>query len=130
MTLLLDTHVFLWFVADDPKLPPRHRAEILDPGNAVCLSVASVWEAVVKHGLGKLTLPAPPALWMPAMRSAHGIGALPIDEDAFAALAGLPPLHRDPFDRMIVAQARHHRMTIATVDPLVMAYPVAVLPMA
>ena len=130
MRLLLDTHVFLWYISADPKLPPRFRTEIQDPANDVYLSVVSVWEAVIKHGLGKLPLPAPPASYLPQQRDAHGIATLPIDEDAMRHLAGLPPLHRDPFDRLLVAQALEHLLTVVTIDPDVASYRVPLLPTA
>jgi PIN domain nuclease of toxin-antitoxin system len=94
------------------------------------LSVASVWEAVIKYDLGKLPLPGSPADYLPQQRDAHGIASLPIDEGAMSHLAGLPPLHRDPFDRLLVAQALQQGLTIATVDPDVAAYPVPLLPTA
>ena len=128
MRLLLDTHVFLWYITADPKLPAAFRAAIQDPANEVFLSVASIWEAVIKHNLGKLPLPAPPADYLPRQRAAHGIASLPVDEGAMTPLAGLPPLHRDPFDRLLVAQAIQHGLTIVTVDPDVIAYSVPVLP--
>lgn len=130
MRLLLDTHVFLWYVTADSKLPATFLAAIRDPANEVYLSVASVWEAVIKHGLGKLPLPGPPADYLPQQRDAHGIAPLPIDEGVMPHLAALPPLHRDPFDRLLVAQALQHGMTLATVDADVIAYPVPVLPQA
>ena len=130
MKLLLDTHVFLWYISADPKLPACYQVEIQDPANEVYLSVASVWESVIKHQLGKLPLPGPPAEYLPRQRVAHGIASFPVGEEAMVSLSGLPPLHRDPFDRMIIAQAIQHGMTIATVDPDVMAYPVAILPTA
>jgi PIN domain nuclease of toxin-antitoxin system len=130
MKLLLDTHVFLWYITADPKLPAAFRAAIQDPANEVYLSVASVWEAVIKLQLGKLPLPTPPADYLPRQRSAHGIASLPIEERAMADLASLPPLHRDPFDRLLIAQAIQHRLSIATVDPAISAYPVALLPTA
>jgi PIN domain nuclease of toxin-antitoxin system len=130
MRLLLDTHVFLWYITADPRLPATFRAAIQDPANAVYLSAASVWEAVIKHGLGKLPLPAPPADYLPGQRDAHGIASLPVDEGAMPHLAALPPLHRDPFDRLLVAQALQHGLTVATVDPEVRAYPVPLLPAA
>jgi PIN domain nuclease of toxin-antitoxin system len=128
MRLLLDTHVFLWYVTADPKLPATFRVAIQDPANEVYLSVASVWEAVIKHGLGKLPMPRPPAEYLPQQRDAHGIASLPVDEGAMPPLASLPPLHRDPFDRLLVAQALQHGITVATVDPAVAAYPVPLLP--
>jgi PIN domain nuclease of toxin-antitoxin system len=126
--ILLDTHVFLWYITADPKLPAAFRAAIQDPANEVYLSAASVWEAVIKHGLGKLPLPGPPADYLPQQRDAHGIASLSVDEGAMSNLAGLPPVHRDPFDRMLVAQALQHGLTVASADPDVAAYPVPLLP--
>ena len=128
MRLLLDTHAFLWYITADPKLPATFRASIPDRANEVYLSVASVWEAVIKFQLGKLPLPAPPAEYLPQQRDLHRIASLPIDEGAMAHLAGLPPLHRDPFDRLLVAQALQHGLTLATVDPEVAEYVVPLLP--
>ena len=128
MRLLLDTHVFLWYITADTRLPASFQAAIQDPANEVFLSVVTVWEAVIKYELGKLPLPSPPADYLPRQRQAHGIAPLPIDEGAMQHLAGLPPLHRDPFDRLLIAQALQHGLTVATVDPQVSAYPVATLP--
>lgn len=128
MRLLLDTHVFLWYITADPKLPAPFQAAIQDPANEVYLSVASVWEAVIKYHLGKLPLPAPPADYLPQQRDAHGIASLPIDEGAMSHLAALPTLHRDPFDRLLVAQALQHGLTAATVDSDVAAYSISLLP--
>ena len=127
MRLLLDTHVFLWYVAGDPLLPAAFRAAIQDPANEAYLSVASVWEAVIKYGLGKLPLPAPPETYLPHQRARHFIASLLIDETTFVHLAKLPPLHRDPFDRVLIAQALQHDLIIATVDQTVRAYPVKLL---
>jgi PIN domain nuclease of toxin-antitoxin system len=125
--LLLDTHVFLWYITADPKLPASFRASSQNPANEVYLSVASVWEAVIKYHLGKLPLPAPPADFLPQERDAHGIASLPIDEGAMSHLASLPSLHRDPFDRLLVAQALQHGLTLVTVDPDIADYPVPLL---
>lgn len=127
MRLLLDTHVFLWYITADPRLSVVFRLAVQDQGNEVYLSAASVWEAVIKRGLGKLPLPAPPAEYLPRQRDAHGIAPLPIDETAMTHLASLPTLHRDPFDRILVAQALQHGMTIVTADAEVAAYPVPLL---
>jgi PIN domain nuclease of toxin-antitoxin system len=128
MRLLLDTHVFLWYVTADPKLPAAFRAAIQDPANDVYLSVASVWEAVIKQGLGKLPLPGPAADYLSQQREVHGIASLPVDEGAMRPLASLPPLHRDPFDRLLVAQALQHGLTVVTIDPAVAAYPAPQFP--
>lgn len=128
MKLLLDTHTFIWYVTADPRLPVAHLAAIRDPANEVFLSVSSVWEAVIKYSLNKLPLPGPPAEWMPEQRVAHQIAPLSVDESAMHDLAALPPIHRDPFDRMLIPQAIHHGLTLVTVDADVLAYPVPHLP--
>ena len=127
MTLLLDTHVFLWFISDNARLLGGFRDAIRDPNNSVYLSVAAVWEAIIKHGLGRLPLPAPPGDYLPQQRDRHRIVSLPIEEAALTHLAKLPPLHRDPFDRIMVAQAIQHDLTLITVDEAMRAYPVKLL---
>ncbi len=128
MRLLLDTHVFLWYISADPQLPAVFRDSIRDSGNEAHLSVASVWEAVVKYALGKLPLPAAPAEYLPQQRMAHRIAGLPVEEDALKHLAKLPLLHRDPFDRILISQALQHGLTLVTVDDAIRAYPVPTLP--
>lgn len=130
MRLLLDTHIFLWYISADPRLPAAGRDVIRDPANEVSLSVVSVWEAVIKYALGKLPLPASPAEYLPQQREAHRIASLPIEEAALVHLAGLPALHRDPFDRLLIAQALQHGLTLVTLDDAVRAYPIPLLPTA
>ena len=130
MRILLDTHVFLWYISADSQLPATLRDVIRDPVNEVYLSVASVWEAVIKYAIGKLPLQEAPAEYLPKQREAHRIAPLPVEEAAFVHLAGLPPLHRDPFDRILVAQALQHGLTLATMDDAVRVYPVPLLPIA
>jgi len=130
MRLLLDTQIFLWYLSADSRLPEIFRDAIRDPSNQVFLSVASVWEAVIKYSLGKLPLPEAAAEYLPRHRVAHQIASLAIDELAMTHLAKLPPLHRDPFDRIIIAQTLQHGMTLVTVDDAILAYPVALLPQA
>ncbi|MBY0521820.1 MAG: type II toxin-antitoxin system VapC family toxin [Gemmataceae bacterium] len=130
MRLLLDTHIFLWYITADPQLPVAFRDAIRDPVNEVYLSVASEWESVIKYALGKLPLPEAPAEYLPRQREAHRITSLPIEEAALTHLAGLAPLHRDPFDRVLVAQALQHGLTLVTVDDAVRGYPVTLLPLA
>ena len=127
MKLLLDTHVFLWFISADAQLPPEWRDRIRDPGNDVFLSVASVWEAMVKYYIGKLPLPHPPEHYLPIQRVQHQIASLPLDEASVCHLATLPSVHRDPFDRMLVCQALEHGLTVVTVDPVFRAYPAPIL---
>ena len=127
MKLLLDTQVFLWFISGDRRLPDSWRDAIRDPGNAVYLSVASVWEAVIKQQAGKLPLPEPADSLLPVQRKLHQIASLPIDESSVEHLSSLPALHRDPFDRMLVCQALAHGLTVVTVDPVFRAYPAPLL---
>jgi PIN domain nuclease of toxin-antitoxin system len=130
MMILLDTHVFLWYISADSQLPIEYRDAIRDPDNQVFLSAASVWEAVIKYALGKLPLPEAAAEYLPRQREAHRIASLPVEESALVHLARLPALHRDPFDRILIAQALQHGMKLATVDDAVRAYPVPLLPLA
>jgi PIN domain nuclease of toxin-antitoxin system len=128
MRLLLDTHVFLWYISADSRLPVLFRNAIADPANEIYLSAASVWEAVIKHALGNLPLPEPPATFLPRQPEAHQIASLPIDEAAFEHLANLPLLHRDPFDRILIAQSLQHALTVVTLDDSFRLYTVALLP--
>ncbi|MCH8042294.1 MAG: type II toxin-antitoxin system VapC family toxin [Planctomycetes bacterium] len=126
MKLLLDTHVFLWFIGGDARLSSQLGSSIRDPENDVYLSVVSVWEAIVKQQLGKLSLPEPAESYLPKQRRRHLIAPLPLDEESVAQLAGLPDHHRDPFDRMLICQATHWGLTIATEDAQIRAYPIPV----
>jgi PIN domain nuclease of toxin-antitoxin system len=126
MRLLLDTHIFLWYISGDPKLTPLARDAIRNQNNYVFLSIVSLWEAIVKHQLGKLNLPSPPEKYLPEQRERHQIASLNLDEASVIRLAQLTPLHRDPFDRMLICQAIELDMTIVTVDIAISAYPVKV----
>jgi PIN domain nuclease of toxin-antitoxin system len=121
--LLLDTCTFLW-LAGGGTLSPRAAAAVRDPANDVFLSAASVWEIVVKHSIGKLPLPEDPAQFIRTRREARGVTPLPFDEDAALQGTRLPRLHRDPFDRMLIAQAIALGLAIVTPDPLVTQYPI------
>jgi PIN domain nuclease of toxin-antitoxin system len=127
MKLLLDTHIFLWYISGDNRLPTVVKDSIRDPENEAYLSVVSVWEAIIKHQLGRLSLSQPPEIYLPEQRRRHLIASLGVDEESVARLAGLPSLHRDPFDRLLVCQAIQHDLTIATVDSAVQSYPVGIL---
>ena len=127
MRILLDTHIFLWFISGDSQLSVDVRDAICDPDNEVYLSAISVWEILVKYQLGKLPLPEHPEIYIPKQRDLHQILSLALDESSVAQLVKLPPLHRDPFDRMIVCQALQNDLTIATVDAAVRAYPVSTI---
>jgi PIN domain nuclease of toxin-antitoxin system len=127
MRLLLDTCTFLWSLEGGEALSERVRDVLADPDNDVFLSAVSAWEIAVKHALGKLPLPEPPDRYVPAQRTARGIAALALDEEAALQLARLPALHRDPFDRMLICQALAGALTIVTPDPEIARYPVKIL---
>ena len=127
MRILLDTCEFLWLVAGDARLSPPVASAVRNPQNEVFLSTVSFWEICLKHGLGKLPLPEPPSQFVPLQREKHLIAALALEEAAVAQLSGLPGLHRDPFDRILVCQAIAHGLTLASSDTLVRQYPVALL---
>jgi PIN domain nuclease of toxin-antitoxin system len=127
MRLLLDTHIFLWFISADARLPERLRESIRNPEHDVYLSAASLWEAIVKHQLGRLPLPQPPESYLPTQRARHQIASLSLDEASVRQLAKLPAIHRDPFDRMLICQALEHGLVIVTVDDVFAHYPVAVM---
>lgn len=127
MNILLDTHVFLWYISAAPQLSANYVAQLRDPANTVCLSVVSLWEALIKYQLGKLPLPQPPHLYIPSQRQQHQILSLDVDEDSLLPLASLPPLHRDPFDRLLISQALANGMTVATMDGQISQYSVPIL---
>ena len=127
MRLLLDTCTYLWIVGGSSELSSRARAAFADPANETFLSAASAWEIAVKHRLGRLPLPAPPCEFVPFQRAAHGIEPLPVDEEAALHVAKLPDLHRDPFDRLLVAQAIVGGLLLLTPDDDIRQYPARTL---
>lgn len=116
MTLLLDTHAFLWFCQDDPLLSTTAKALIEDASNRKLLSVASCWEIAIKAGLRKLKLGEPSAVYIPVALSRTGIELLPIKLAHATAVESLPPHHRDPFDRLLVAQFTIEAIPVVSVD--------------
>lgn len=127
MNLLLDTCTFLWSIAGGDEISDAARTALADPSNDVYLSSVSAWEITVKHALGRLPLPEPPERYVPSQRIARGIEPLALDEEAALHLSRLPPLHRDPFDRMLVCQALIGALTIVTPDADIARYPVRTL---
>ena len=127
MKILVDTCTFLWIASKSPRLSKTAVAIFLDRNNERYLSAASAWEIGIKHALGRLPLPARPELFVPKIREASGIVALDIDEPSALHAGKLPTLHADPFDRMLVAQAIVHGMTILTPDPEIEQYAVRVM---
>lgn len=126
MNLLLDTHVFLWLQAEPDRLG-EHLGALEDERNALILSAVSSWEMTIKYQLGKLELPEPPGRYVPDRMRAIGARPLAVEHPHALAVATLPPLHRDPFDRLLVAQAKLLDLTIATADPSVAQYPVSTM---
>lgn len=124
MRLLLDSHVVLWWAADDPQLSTEVRDEINAPANLVFLSAATVWELAIKHAAGRLEIPAD----LVSRALENGLRPLPIELEHAAEAAALPAHHRDPFDRMLVAQARRESMTLVTADGAIGRYDVPTLP--
>ncbi len=126
MKLLLDTHVFLWLHTARQRLG-AHLALLEDPHTQPLLSAVSSWEIAIKYAAGRLPLPEPPQRYVPSrMRAIEAVG-VPIEHSHALAVAALQPLHRDPFDRLLVAQARALEVPILTANPLVARYPVRTL---
>lgn len=127
MNLLLDTHILLWWLADDPLLGERHRRAIADARNRVWVSAASAWEVAIKSALGRLALPGPAAEVLPAALAENDFTPLPISVEHALRVAELPRLHADPFDRILIAQAIAETLTIVTADAVFASYPVSIL---
>ena len=127
MKLLLDTHVILWAAGEPAKLSGAARGVLLDEANSLFFSAASLWEVVIKRGLGRDDFRVDP-IRLRRLLVMNGYADLPITSDHVLALEQLPPLHRDPFDRILIAQARAEGMLLVTVDAQVAEYGEGVLP--
>jgi PIN domain nuclease of toxin-antitoxin system len=124
--VILDTHAFIWWDSEPDKLSPRARSLCEDPQNQLVLSVASLWEMQIKLQLGKLTLSSSLSSIIAAQQEANELHLLAIQPDHTYALDNLPTLHKDPFDRMIVAQAITEGLRLISHDDIVRKYPVDV----
>ena len=124
MNLLLDTHVALWAIVDAPRLPATIRALIADPGNRITVSAVSIWEIAIKSALARQGVGAMPVSAGAALTHFRNAGyaLLVIAPDHAAAVEGLPPLHGDPFDRLLIAQAFVEPLRLVTHDRAVAAY--------
>lgn len=127
MRILVDSHIFLWAITEDGRLSRTHRSHYLNSENELYLSVACVWEMLIKAGMGKLPLPKPATHYVLKQMEQNRIELLPIRPSHLAELETLPPLHRDPFDRMTVAQAKAENMAILSADSELRAYGVEIL---
>jgi PIN domain nuclease of toxin-antitoxin system len=122
MRILLDTHIFLWAITDDPRLPRHARTQYASSANNLFLSVASLWEIVLKVQLGKLVLPSPLPEYLLSQLAENEIRLLDIRAAHVFGLLDIPPLHRDPFDRLLLAQSRAEKMPILTTDEQLRQY--------
>lgn len=122
MRLLLDTHAFLWWIADDPRLSPRARSAIATRKDQCFFSLASGWEIAIKVSLHKLAFAAPVDRFIPEQLAANGFDVLPIEFAHVARVSRLPFHHRDPFDRLLIAQALGERLVIVSADPVFRRY--------
>ena len=124
MKLLLDTHTFIWWDSDPAKLSATAMALCTDPANELILSVTSLWEMQIKHQLGKLSLRLPLVDIVAHQQATNGVIVLPILPTHVFALDGLPTAHKDPFDRLLVAQANSEGATLVSADAIFKSYPV------
>ncbi len=122
MRILLDTHVFLWWVEGDRALPTKARAALADQESECLISLVSVWELAIKAGLGKLRLALPVMRYVVEHAAANGFGMLDIRMAHVGRVEMLPRHHGDPFDRLLIAQAIEEKLPIVTADPVFRKY--------
>jgi PIN domain nuclease of toxin-antitoxin system len=122
MRLLIDTHTFLWFVTSDPLLSAAALALLVDPSNEILISPASYWEVAIKVSIGKYPLTVPFDQFFTQGIDGNDISVLPLEVRHAAVLSSLPMHHKDPFDRMIVAQAMVEQVPIVSIDEALDAY--------
>lgn len=127
MRVLLDTHAFLWWVRDDGRLSGRARDALSDAGNELLFSVVSGWEIAIKAQLGKLRASRDIGAYLSEQLSINSMQVLPIYLSHTVRVADLPNHHRDPFDRLLVAQALVEDLPLVSVDPEISRYPVEVI---
>jgi PIN domain nuclease of toxin-antitoxin system len=125
MRLLLDTHAFLWFITADPRLSPTAEQMIRDGSNQAMLSVASVWEMAIKVNLGRLPIPQPLDTFIPTQLRLNRISILPLELSHTFEVARMPLHHRDPFDRLLIAQATTEHLPLLSTDAVFDAYSVS-----
>ncbi|HTD24443.1 MAG TPA: type II toxin-antitoxin system VapC family toxin [Terriglobales bacterium] len=127
MSYLLDTVIFLWSIGAKEKLNQRAQELLVDPNQEIYLSAVSSWEISLKIALGKLSLPGPAKQYIPERLQSWGIQPLSITHSHALAVGDLPPHHRDPFDRMLIAQARVEKMVLLTSDHQLSKYDVEIV---
>jgi len=124
MKAFIDTHTFLWWNTEDPRLSSRAREIIADGKNEIFLSAASAWEIAIKTAKGRLVLPEEPALYVPSRMGLHRIQPLPVQVSHALRVYELPPYHADPFDRLLVAQCQMESLPLITKDEEIRRYEV------
>lgn len=122
MKILIDTHCWLWWLGSPDRLNDHARQLIADSQNTIFLSAASAWEIVIKVAVDKLTLPEPPVLYIPSRLSSQGMTSLAIEQVHVLQVASLPLHHRDPFDRILIAQSQVEQLPLLTADSQLAAY--------
>lgn len=127
MKILIDTHCWLWGLASPSRLNEKARGLMEDGGIAIYLSAASSWEIAIKTSLGKLNLPEPPHKYVPKRLVDQGMQTLPIEHAHALHVSMLPAHHKDPFDRMLVAQAQMEKMCLLTADEQITRYDVDII---
>jgi len=127
MKFLLDTHTFIWWDSEPAKLSAQVLTLCQNPANTLLLSVVSAWEIQIKLQLGKLSLKLPLEVVIEGQRQANQIEILPVTLPHVLALHDLPIPHKDPFDRLLIAQARVEGATLLSCDPIFAEYPITVL---
>ena len=125
MRLLLDTHMLLWAASAPERLPTGARAAIEDPQNDLCFSAASLWEVAIKAGLGRPDFSVDARFLRRGLLD-NGYAEIPVTGEHAIGLAVLPPIHKDPFDRILIAQAIAGEMTLITADETIARYPAPV----
>ena len=123
---LVDTHAFIWWYSDPSRLSAAALAFFQDPSSIVLFSVVSVWEILIKFQLGKMTLTMPLRAIL-AQQQANGVQILPVTLEHVLAVESLPAVHKDPFDRLLIAQANVEGAVLVSADALFAQYPVSVL---
>ena len=127
MRLLLDTQIFLWFLSDESRIPAEAREAIESSENSVLVSAASVWEIAIKASIGRLEIVRADVMRLPVLIDRAGFDELPVLARHAVAVSALPMHHRDPFDRLLIAQARTEGLALVTMDPAIRRYDVEIL---
>jgi PIN domain nuclease of toxin-antitoxin system len=121
---LLDTHTFLWWIDNDTRLSKTAREVIVNPDNEIVISVISTWEIIIKYSLGKIELSESPKDYIEEMLAVNEFTVLPIKLAHTFKIAELPNHHKDPFDRLLIAQSQIEQIPIVTLDKQIIKYPV------